>query len=118
FAAFPLPRCPPRFPYTTLFRSLVAMFSGLATAVEASALTARYALVVQAAIHRDLSLRRDLLRAFTECVTVIGGVLIILGVAVGLTNYLVGAQLPAKLLEWARGHITSRLMFLLVLNLF
>src|SRR5205823_13690971 len=40
------------------------------------------------------------------------------GVAVGLTNYLVGAQLPAKLLEWARGHITSRLMFLLVLNLF
>jgi C4-dicarboxylate transporter DctM subunit len=97
---------------------LVAMFSGLATAVEASALTALYALVVQAAIHRDLSLRRDLLRAFTECVTVIGGVLIILGVAVGLTNYLVGAQLPAKLLEWARSHITSRLMFLLVLNLF
>jgi len=97
---------------------LVAMFSGLATAVEASALTAVYALVVQAAIHRDLSLRRDLLRAFTECVTVIGGVLIILGVAVGLTNYLVGVQLPAKLLEWARGHITSRVMFLLVLNLF
>jgi tripartite ATP-independent transporter DctM subunit len=96
---------------------LVAMFSGLATAVEASALTALYAFVVQAFIHRDLS-RRDLLRAFTECVTVIGGVLIILGVAVGLTNYLVGAQVPAKLLEWARGNITSRLTFLLVLNLF
>jgi len=45
-------------------------------------------------------------------------VLIILGVAVGLTNYLVGAQVPAKLLEWARGNLTSRLMFLLVLNLF
>ena len=49
---------------------LVAMFSGLATAVEASALTALYALVVQAFIHRDLKLR-DLLRAFGECVTVI-----------------------------------------------
>jgi C4-dicarboxylate transporter DctM subunit len=96
---------------------LVAMFSGLATAVEASALTALYALVVQAFIHRDLQLR-DLLRAFGECVTVIGGVLIILGVAIGLTNYLVGAQVPAKLLEWASTHITSRLMFLLVLNLF
>ncbi|MBI3492399.1 MAG: TRAP transporter large permease subunit [Acidobacteria bacterium] len=96
---------------------LVAMFSGLATAVEASALTALYALVVQAFIHRDLSLR-DLLRAFGECVTVIGGVLIILGVAIGLTNYLVGAQVPAKLLEWASTHLTSRLMFLLVLNLF
>jgi len=96
---------------------LVAMFSGLATAVEASALTALYALVVQAFIHRDLSFRA-LLRAFGECVTVIGGVLIILGVAIGLTNYLVGAQVPAKLLEWASTHITSRLMFLLVLNLF
>ena len=51
---------------------------------------------MQAFIHRDLS-RHDLLRAFTECVIVIGGVLIILGVAVGLTNYLVGAQVPAKL---------------------
>ena len=96
---------------------LVAMFSGLATAVEASALTALYALVVQTLIHRDLS-RRDLLRAFSECVTVIGGVLIILGVAVGLTNYLVGAQVPEKLLEWARGNITSKLMFLLALNIF
>ena len=96
---------------------LVAMFSGLATAVEASALTALYALVAQAFIHRDLSFRA-LLRAFGECVTVIGGVLIILGVAIGLTNYLVGAQLPAKLLEWASTHIGSRLMFLLVLNLF
>jgi C4-dicarboxylate transporter DctM subunit len=97
---------------------LVAMFSGLATAVEASALTALYALVVQAFIHRDISLRKDLPRAFTECVVVIGGVLIILGVAVGLTNYLVGAQVPVRLLEWAKGNITSRLTFLLVLNLF
>lgn len=97
---------------------LVAMFSGLATAVEASALTALYALAVQTVIHRDVSLTRGLPRAFTECVIVIGGVLIILGVAVGLTNYLVGAQVPAALLEWAKGHITSRLTFLLVLNLF
>jgi len=97
---------------------LVAMFSGLATAVEAAALTALYALLVQAVIHRDLSLTRDLPRAFTECITVIGGVLIILGVAQGFTSYLVGAQIPARLVEWVRGHITSRLMFLFVLNLF
>ncbi len=97
---------------------LAAMFSGLATAVEAAALTALYALIVQAVIHRDLSLRHDLLRAFTECVTVIGGVLIILGVAQGFTSYLVGAQVPARLVEWVRGHIASRLMFLFVLNLF
>jgi C4-dicarboxylate transporter DctM subunit len=97
---------------------LVAMFSGVATAVEASALTALYAFIVQTVIHRDMSLRRDVPRAFAECVIVIGGVLIILGVAVGLTNYLVGAQVPAKLLEWAKGNITSQLTFLFVLNLF
>ena len=96
---------------------LIAMFSGLATAVEASALTALYALVVQAFIHRDLS-PRGLLRAFGECVTVIGGVLIILGVAQGFTSYLVGALVPAILVEWVRVHISSRLMFLFVLNLF
>ena len=97
---------------------LVSMFSGLATAVEAAALTALYALVVQAFIHRDLSLVRDLPRTFAECVTIIGGVLIILGVAQGLTSYLVGAQVHAKLLDWAQAHIASKYVFLFALNLF
>ena len=97
---------------------LVSMFSGIATAVEAAALTACYAFLIQTVIHRDLSVRRDLLRVFVECVVVIGGVLVILGVAVGLTNYMVGIQLPARLVEWVRAHIESRLVFLLVLNVF
>jgi C4-dicarboxylate transporter DctM subunit len=97
---------------------IVAMFSGLATAVEAAALTALYALLIQTVIHRDLSIRRDLVRVFVECVIVIGGVLVILGVAVGLTNYLVGVQLPAKLVSWVQSHIESRLAFLLALNVF
>jgi tripartite ATP-independent transporter DctM subunit len=100
------------------FVVLVSMFSGIATAVEAAALTACYALLIQTVIHRDLVIRRDLLRVFVECVMVIGGVLVILGVAVGLTNYLVGVQLPSKLVDWVRAHIESRLAFLLALNLF
>ena len=99
------------------FLVVAAMFSGLATAVEASALTALYALVVQAFVHRDLTLR-GLARAFTECVTVIGGVLIILGVAQGFTSYLVSAQVPTRLVDWVHTHIESRLMFLFALNLF
>jgi tripartite ATP-independent transporter DctM subunit len=100
------------------FIVLGAIFSGVATAVEASAVTALYALVVQTLVHRDLSVRRDLLRVFAECVSVVGGVLIILGVAVGLTSYLVSAQVPAHLLEWTQAHIDSKLTFLLGLNLF
>ena len=97
---------------------IVSMFSGIATAVEAAALTACYALFIQTVVHRDLKTMRDLLRVFVECAVVIGGVLVILGVAVGLTNYLVGVQLPATLVEWVRAHIESRLAFLLVLNVF
>lgn len=100
------------------FIVLGVLFSGIATAVEASAVTALYALVVQTFVHRDISIRRDLLRVFAECVGVVGGVLVILGVAVGLTSYLVSAQVPARLLEWTQGHITSQLTFLFALNLF
>ena len=97
---------------------LVALFSGWATLVEASALTALYALVVQVAIHQDLSVRHDLLRVVTECVTLVGGVLIILGVAVGLTSYMVDAQIPMRLVAWAQETISSPLVFLLALNVF
>ncbi|MFN7985687.1 MAG: TRAP transporter large permease subunit [Vicinamibacterales bacterium] len=97
---------------------LVALFSGLATSVEAAALTCLYALFTQAAIHRDVSIRRDLLRVFAECVGLVGGVLVILGVAVGLTSWLVGAQVPMHLVEFTRAHIESRTMFLLALNVF
>jgi len=97
---------------------LVAIFSGWATLVEASALTALYALVVQVVVHGDLSIRRDLLRVVTECVTLVGGVLIILGVAVGLTSYMVDAQIPMRLVAWAQESITSPFVFLLALNVF
>lgn len=93
-----------------------ALLSGVATAIEASALIACYALVVQAVIHRDLASLGHLRRVLVECAAVVGGVLVILGVAVGLTNYLVGAQVPAQLLEWTRSHIDSRWTFLLGLN--
>jgi tripartite ATP-independent transporter DctM subunit len=97
---------------------VVALFSGLATSVEAAALSAAYALFTQSAIHGDVSIRRDLLRVFAECVGLIGGVLVILGVAVGLTSWLVGAQVPMHLVEFTRAHIESKTMFLLALNVF
>lgn len=97
---------------------LAALFSGVATAVEASAVAALYALMVQTVVHRDIKTVGALLRVFAECVAVVGGVLVILGVAVGLTSYLIGAQVPARLLAWTQAHIDSRLTFLLGLNLF
>jgi tripartite ATP-independent transporter DctM subunit len=97
---------------------LASFLGGYATLVESAALAALYAFVTQVFVHRDLSVPRDMRRVFTECAVTIGGVLVILGVAVGFTNYLVDAQVPARLLEWTQAHIGSQAMFLLGLNLF
>lgn len=97
--------------------ALGLIFGGFATLVEASAFTALYALLVVTLFHREVDLR-GLWRTFTECATLLGGVLIILAVAMGLTSYLVDAQVPADILAWAQQHIESPLVFLLALNLF
>ena len=95
-----------------------ALFSGIATPVEAAAVTALYAVIVEAFIHRELRIFRDLPRAMASCGLVIGGVLIILGVALGFTNFLVDAQVPSRAVEWTTNTIHSRILFLLALNLF
>jgi tripartite ATP-independent transporter DctM subunit len=97
---------------------LVVIFGGLATLVEASALAAFYAFLTQTFANRDLSPRRDLARVLADAVTTIGGVLVILGVAVGLTNYLVDANVPGRLLAWTEAYVDSKLVFLLGLNVF
>jgi C4-dicarboxylate transporter, DctM subunit len=93
-----------------------ALGSGLATPVEAAALTAAYAFFVTTLVHRDLRLRRDVPRVIAECGLMVGSILLILGVALGLTNYLVDAQVPDKLIEWVKHTIDSRIVFLLALN--
>ncbi len=103
-----------------LFLPVVAfagLFGGFATAVETAALTALYAFFVQTVIYRDLKITRDAPRVMTECGLLMGGVLLILGVAYGFTNYLVDAQIPDHLLTWASANIKSVWLFLLCLNL-
>ena len=97
---------------------LAAFLSGFATLLEAAALTAVYTFIVQVVIHRDVSLRKDLLPILTRCSTLLGGVLIILCSAFGLSSYLVDAEIPSRLLGWIKSGIDSPWVFLLCLNLF
>jgi C4-dicarboxylate transporter, DctM subunit len=97
---------------------VVAVFGGFATLVEAAALTAAYAFILQVVIHRDVSVRRDLGRVLARAAVLLGGVLVILAVAMGLTNYLIDAQVPTLALEWVQARVASPLLFLLLLNLF
>ena len=97
---------------------IVALSAGLATPVETAALTALYVLIVTVFVHRDLRLVRDVPRVMTECGLIIGGILLIMGVALGLTNYLVDAQIPDPMVVLATETIGNRFLFLLALNVF
>lgn len=91
--------------------------SGYVTPTETAALTALYAFFIEVAIYRDLSLTRDVPRVMTECGLLVGGIILILGMALGFTNYLIDAQIPDLATEWVRATITSPWVFLLALNL-
>lgn len=94
---------------------VVAFFSGLTTLVETAALAVAYVLVVEVAARREIPLGR-LPEVALKCITIVGGVLIILGAARGLSFYIVDAQVPVILRDWMRDHVTSRFVFLLILN--
>jgi tripartite ATP-independent transporter DctM subunit len=93
-----------------------SLFGGFATPVEAAALTAVYVLIVETLVHRSLPDWQSLARVLGECGALVGGVLLILGVALGLTNYLVDAEWPSRATDWATQSIHSRWLFLLALN--
>jgi tripartite ATP-independent transporter DctM subunit len=93
-----------------------ALSSGLATPMESAALTALYVLFITAVVHRDLHITRDVPRVMAECGLIIGGILLIMGLALGLTDYLVDAEVPVRLVAWAKESIGSRVAFLLALN--
>jgi C4-dicarboxylate transporter, DctM subunit len=97
---------------------MVALFGGFATPVEAAALTALYALVVVTLVHRDYESFGSVIRVFGQCGLLVGGILLILGVALGFTNYLTDAQIASMAMEWVTSSIESKLLFLLLLNLF
>ncbi len=97
---------------------VVGIFGGYVTVSEAAACTALYVLVLESVIHRSISLRRQLVPILGDTAVLVGSILIILGIAMGLTNLLIDAQLPMRLLEWMENSVDSQLKFLLLLNLF
>ena len=98
--------------------ALVGLFGGFATAVEAAAATAFYAFLAETVFHRDLKLTTDVPRVMAECGLLVGGVLLILGVALGFTNYLITSEITSRAAEWTTARIHSPWVFLLALNLF
>lgn len=96
---------------------LGGIYSGKFAVSEAAAITAVYVLVVELIIYRDIRWQ-DLPEIMRKSMVLVGAVLIILGAAMGLTNYLIDAEIPMQLLDFFKTHIESKFLFLMVLNLF
>lgn len=94
-----------------------SLVSGLTTPTESAALTAAYAITTQAWAHGELPWSR-LRRCLGESVQIIGGVLVILGMALGLTNFLIDAGIPDAAIEAVQSVIPNQAMFLVALTAF
>ena len=100
------------------FIILIGIYGGFFTATEAAAVTAFYVLIIEVFIYRDISLTKGLPKVMKDSMILVGGILVILSAALGLANYMIYEEIPMQILEWMKNYITSKIAFLLVLNLF
>jgi tripartite ATP-independent transporter DctM subunit len=96
---------------------LGGIYTGYFVVSEAAAITAAYVLLIEVVIYRDIKWR-ELPQIMRKSMILVGGILIILGAALGLTNYLIDEQVPMKMLDFFKAHIVSPYLFLIVLNFF
>jgi tripartite ATP-independent transporter DctM subunit len=99
------------------FVVLGGIYSGYFAVSEAAAMTAVYVFLAEVVIYRDIRIRQ-LPEIMKKSMILVGAILIILGAAMGLTNYLVDAEIPMRLLDFSKANIESRVVFLVVLNIF
>jgi len=96
---------------------LGGIYSGYFAVSEAAAITAVYVFLVEVVIYRDIKWR-ELPQVMRKSMVLVGGILIILGAALGFTNYLIDAEVPMKLFNLFKAYTDSPFVFLILLNLF
>jgi tripartite ATP-independent transporter DctM subunit len=96
---------------------LGGIYSGFFAVSEAAAVTALYVIIVEIVILREIRLT-ELPGIIRSSMMLVGGILIILGVSLASTNYMISAGIPQMLLEMVSGFVSSPTSFLLLLLLF
>ncbi len=99
------------------FFIIVGLFGGFLTLVETAALTALWAILLETVFHRDINIKTELLNTLIEASVLSGALLIVLGLASGLSSYLVDMQIPYFATEFVLKYVSSKYVFLLALNL-
>ncbi len=96
---------------------LGGIYSGFFAISEAAAVTVLYVLIVEVGIYREVSLR-ELPAVMRKSMVLVGAILMILGVSLASTNYMIDAEIPTRLFETIREHVDDKLTFLILLNIF
>lgn len=87
------------------------------TVTEAAAVAVVYALVVELGFHRELKLR-DLPRVLHSSGTMMGSLFLIIVLAIAFNKFLAAAYIPQTAAAWLQSVVTSKLQFLVLVNLF
>ncbi|MBT3583448.1 MAG: TRAP transporter large permease subunit [Halobacteriovoraceae bacterium] len=97
---------------------LVGIYRGYTTATEAAALTCFYVLIIECFVYKDIKFVKELPKVILDSMSLVGGILLILCCALGLTNFLVDEEVPMQILDFMRTFLTNKYSFLLFLNIF
>jgi tripartite ATP-independent transporter DctM subunit len=95
---------------------VVGIYSGYLAISEAAIITAAYVVVVEVLIYREIGFG-ELPAIMREAMVMVGGILLILGVSLAFTNYLIDAEVPTRLFELIQRHVSEKIVFLILLNL-
>ncbi len=96
---------------------VVGIYGGFFTLGEIASITVAYSLIIEVFIQKDIRISQ-IPSIMKRSMILVGGILVILGAAYGLTNYLIDAEIPMLILDSMRVYITSKFLFLLTLNIF
>lgn len=99
------------------FLVLGGIYTGFIAVSEAAALTAFYVLIVEVVIKHEVKIV-ELPHIIRDSMIMVGGIMIILGVSLASTNYLIDAEVPTRAFDLVRSLIDSKWTFLILLNLF
>ena len=99
------------------FLILGGIYGGYFAVSEAAAVTAVYVLVVEVLIIREIKIS-ELADIMRDAMMLVGGIMIIIGVSLASTNYLIDAEVPTRMFAFIQSHIDEKLTFLILLNLF
>ncbi len=100
------------------FLIIGGIYMGLFTAGEAASVMAFYVIITEVFIYKDLDLFRDIPRVAVKSMLLVGAIFMVLGTALGFTNYLIDAQIPDKIFAWLHAYVSSKVVFLILLNAF